>query len=78
MNEIEIVTNALKNLFSSASDIYVDTAYRECELKVSAEDFQGEISSCLFENEIRFEMVDFWDNYPYKYVFGYHPVKGSF
>jgi hypothetical protein len=78
MGEIEIVTNSLKSLFSSASDIYVDVKSRECELKVSVDDFRGEISGRLFENGISFEMVDFWDNFPYKYIFQYHPLNGSF
>lgn len=78
MNEIELVTDSLKNLFSSASDIYIDTENRECELKVSADDYEGEITQRIFENGIRFEMVDFWDNLPYKYIFQYHPVKGNF
>ncbi len=65
------VTQSLKKLFASASDIFVDPSTKECEVKISVDDFQGEIREKLIEDGIHFRMVDFWDNYPFKYIFEY-------
>jgi hypothetical protein len=70
------VTASLKKLFESASDIYVDTLNKECEAKISVDEFQGEISERLFEGGVQFMMVDYWDTYPFKYVFQYR-TNGS-
>ncbi len=65
------VASSLKRLFESASDIYVDTLNKECEAKISVDEFQGEISERLFEGGVQFMMVDYWDTFPFKYVFQY-------
>lgn len=69
--ETTLVTNSLKKLFSSASDIYVDTETKECEAKISVDEFRGEISGRLFESGVQFTMVDYWDTLPFKYIFEY-------
>jgi len=66
-----VVSNSLKKLFPSAYDIYVDEKTNYCEVSVSVDDYQGIITDKLTENGISFEMVDYWDNYPFKYVFSY-------
>ncbi len=74
--EIDKVTSSLKKLFESASDIYVDTKNKECEAKVSVDDFRGEITNRLFESGVQFTMVDYWDTLPFKYVFQYR-INGN-
>jgi hypothetical protein len=69
--EVNKVTNSLKKLFESASDIYVDTENKECEAKISVDEFQGEITNKLYEGGVQFIMVDYWDTLPFKYVFQY-------
>lgn len=69
--EVIKVSESLRRLFTTASDIFVDPRTKECEVKISVDEFQGEIREKLFENGIHFQMVDFWDNYPFKYVFQY-------
>ncbi len=66
------VSQSLKKLFTSASDIFVDPITKECEVKISVDEFKGEITEKLIEDGIHFQMVDFWDNYPFKYIFQYH------
>jgi hypothetical protein len=66
------VRYSLKKLFNSASDIFVDSDTKVCEVKISVDEFQGELREVLIDSGIRFQMVDFWDNYPFKYVFQYH------
>ncbi|MCF8302600.1 MAG: hypothetical protein K9I94_04920 [Bacteroidales bacterium] len=68
------VRQSLINLFESASDIFVDPATKECEVKVSVDEYQGEISGLLYDNNVKLEMIDYWDTYPYKYVFSYKTV----
>lgn len=69
--EVEQVTNSLKKLFETASDVYVDTENKECEAKISVDEFRGEITSKLFEGGVQFTMIDYWDTLPFKYVFQY-------
>ena len=69
--EVDKVTNSLRKLFETASDIYVDTENKECEAKISVDEFQGEITKKLFESGVQFTMVDYWDTLPFKYVFQY-------
>lgn len=69
--EVTIVTDSLRKLFETASDIYVDTKTKECEAKISVDEFQGEITGRLIEDGVQFLMVDYWDTYPFKYVFQY-------
>lgn len=73
--EENMVVKCLKNTFPSASDIFVDTTLKECEVKVSVDDYQGEIPGKISDNGIILEMVDFCDVFPYKYVFSYHTVR---
>jgi len=75
MDEQRYVLAGLKALFPSASDLYVDINHKECEIKVSVDEFQGEIRESLIGNYIRFTMVDYCDTYPYKYVFAYQFTK---
>jgi hypothetical protein len=70
-SEILRVTKCLKSTFVSASDIFVDTFLQECEVKVSVDEFEGEIDRRIFGNGVKLDMVDFNDIYPYKYVFSY-------
>ena len=65
------VINSLKKLFPTAYDIYVDTENKECEAKISVDEFQGEITERLFQDGVQFVMVDYWDTLPFKYVFQY-------
>ncbi len=70
-NEVSRVKNCLRGIFTSASDIYVDPDIKECEVKVSGDEYQGEIFERLVGDNVYLEMVDFCDTYPYKYVFSY-------
>jgi hypothetical protein len=74
-NEIQLVTQCLKNLFASASDIFVDPKTKECEVKISVEDFRGDITEQLFDSGYGFRMIDYWDNLPFKYIFEYRKIK---
>ena len=65
------VEKSLRRLFNTASDIYVDTTVKECEVKVGVDEFHGRIDRELFEENIRLVMVDYSDVFPYKYVFEY-------
>ena len=70
-SEVTKVTDSLRKLFETASDIYVDTKTKECEARISVDEFRGEITDRLFEGGVQFLMVDYWDTYPFKYVFEY-------
>jgi len=75
--EKENVTQSLKKMFPSAYNVFVDENVKYCEISISVDDFQGTISQKLTENGIQFEMIDYWDSYPFKYVFSYrypHPI----
>ncbi|MBU2650173.1 MAG: hypothetical protein KKA81_04500 [Bacteroidetes bacterium] len=74
-DEAQQVIRCLQAAFASASDIYVDTELKECEAKVSVDDFRGEISGKFSEMGITLEMVDFCDTFPYKYVFSYSVAR---
>ncbi len=69
--EKQQISKVLRKLFESASDIYVDTKIKECEVRVDIDEFQGEINGRLHEGNVWLEMVDYIDIYPYKYVFSY-------
>lgn len=72
MSEEQIrVSQSLQSFFSSASNIYVDPETKECEVTVSVDEFQGEISGYLHESGVKLQMVDYCDTYPFKYVFNY-------
>jgi hypothetical protein len=73
--EIAVVETGLKKLFQSASDIFIDPHLKECEVKVSVDEFQGEITGRIFENGVQYNMVDYCDIYPFKYVFSYKKKK---
>lgn len=73
--EANKVASSLKKLFVSASDIYVDTKNKECEVKISVDEFKGEITERLIESGVQFWMIDYWDTLPFKYVFKYR-AKG--
>ncbi len=75
--EASKVSQSLKKLFLSASDVYVDTESKECEAKISVDEFRGEITERLFESGFQFVMVDYWDTYPFKYVFHYSRAGSS-
>jgi hypothetical protein len=72
--EVVKVKKCLEGTFITASDIYIDTRMRECEVKVSVDEFEGEIIRKIYGNGIKLDMVDFSDIYPFKYVFSYQPV----
>lgn len=65
------IKKSLKKLFPTASQIFVDTAVKECSVIISIDDYQGQFEGFLFEDEVQYKMVDFNDNYPFKYVFAY-------
>lgn len=67
-NQIE---QSLRQAFPTASDIYIDQVTKECEVTVSIDDFQGELYGQLYENGVVLKMVDYCDEYPFKYVFSY-------
>jgi len=69
--ESTTVAESLKKLFHTAYDIYVNTATKECEAKISVDEFQGEITEKLYQDGVQFIMVDYWDSLPFKYVFEY-------
>lgn len=69
--EKDKVTGSLKKMFPSAYNIFVDEKVKYCEISISVDDFQGTIGHKFTENGIQFEMIDYWDNYPFKYVFSY-------
>ena len=71
ITERKKVEESLRKSFDSASNIYVDTDSKECEVTISIDDYQGEIKGKLFENGVSLEMIDYCDVYPFKYVFGY-------
>jgi hypothetical protein len=73
--EKQSVEAGLRLLFNSASDIFIDTEIKECEVKISVDEYQGELREMLFENGMQFSMVDYCDIYPFKYVFSYKKVK---
>lgn len=73
--EIKQVEGCLKNLFESATDIFVDTQSKECEVKISVDDYLGEFDNTLIDNKVKLKMVDFCDTYPFKYVFSYNTIK---
>jgi hypothetical protein len=69
--EINKVEETLRKSFESASNIYVNPITKECEVTISIDDYQGELSSKMYENGVCLEMVDYCDVYPFKYVFKY-------
>ncbi|MBP7850152.1 MAG: hypothetical protein KA053_07750 [Lentimicrobiaceae bacterium] len=69
--EIGLVTNGLRSLFNSATDIFVDPLNKECEVKVSIDEYQGEFEGRLVSANIHYILVDYCDTYPFKYVFSY-------
>jgi hypothetical protein len=69
------IEGSLKKLFETASDIFIDTMSKECEVKISVDEFQGEIPGRLYENGVQFNMIDYCDIYPFKYVFSYRKLK---
>lgn len=74
--EKQKVETGLRRLFTSASNIFIDTDIKECEVRISIDEYQGELRDRLFENGMQFNMVDYCDIYPFKYVFSYKTVKG--
>ncbi|MBN1340432.1 MAG: hypothetical protein JXA03_13975 [Bacteroidales bacterium] len=70
-DEVNIVKINLRQAFVSASDIYVDIMNKVCEVTVSVDDFQGESIGYIVTDSITFTMIDYVDNYPFKYVFSY-------
>ncbi len=69
--EIQQVEKSLRDTFQTASNIYVDTHTRECEVFISVDEYQGEISHVILTNGVILRMVDYCDTYPFKYVFNY-------
>ncbi len=51
--EITKVKECLQSTFKSASDIFIDPSSGECEVKVSVDEFGGEISRRLFSNGVK-------------------------
>ena len=69
------VSDSLRKLFPTASNIFVDTQNKECEVHISVDDFRGIINEKLFEDGVQFLMIDYWDNLPFKYIFEYKTRK---
>lgn len=70
-NEKQQVIKSLKTLFPSAQNVFVDLNSKSCEITVDVEEFRGAISEKLVEKGLKFEMIDYWDIYPFKYIFSY-------
>ena len=70
-SETEQVTDALRKVFITASDIFVDPDTKECEAKISVDEFRGDITERLFADGVQFKVIDYWDTYPFKYVLQY-------
>ncbi|MCF8228963.1 MAG: hypothetical protein K9G58_02255 [Bacteroidales bacterium] len=68
------VETCLKRVFQTASDVFIDPGTKECEVKVSIDEYQGEIEHQIIENKVKLKMVDFCDTYPFKYVFSYKTI----
>ena len=75
-SEISKVKALLKNSFQSASNIYVDTFNKECEVSVSIDEYQGVINDFIVDSNVRLQMIDYSDIYPFKYVF-YYKIKNN-
>jgi hypothetical protein len=69
------VYKCIRGTFTSASDIFIDTSIQECEVKVSVDEFEGEINRKIMGNGVKLLMVDYSDVYPYKYVFSYSLLR---
>jgi len=69
------VYKCIRGTFTSASDIFIDTNAQECEVKVSVDEFEGEINRKIMGNGVKLLMVDYSDVYPYKYVFSYSMLR---
>lgn len=69
------VLGCIHGTFTSASDIFVDTNAQECEVKVSVDEFEGEINRKIMGNGVKLLMVNYSDVYPYKYVFSYSMMR---
>lgn len=69
------VANSLKQTFSTAHNIYIDTVTKECEVSISVDDYEGESLQPFFEEGVKFHLVDYCDTYPFKYVFNYVLMK---
>ncbi len=65
------IKKSLKKLFPSASQIFVDTSLKECSVLITIDDYHGQIEGYLFQDEILYQMVDYNDIVPFKYVFSY-------
>ncbi|MBN3034705.1 MAG: hypothetical protein JW861_03910 [Bacteroidales bacterium] len=69
--EMHLVRKCLRESFRTASDIFVDTTTRECEVTISVDEYQGELPGYLVAGDVVLSMVDFCDTFPFKYVFSY-------
>jgi hypothetical protein len=69
------VYKCIRGTFTTASDIFIDTNAQECEVKVSVDEFEGEINRKIMGNGVKLLMVDYSDIYPYKYVFSYSMLR---
>ena len=69
--ELSKVKDILKHSFKSASNIYIDTNTKECEVTLTGDDYHGELDGYLVGNGVSLKMVDYCDVYPFKYVFSY-------
>lgn len=65
------IKKSLKKLFPSALQIFVDTSLKECSVLITIDDYDGQIEGYLFQDEIVYQMVDYNDIVPFKYVFSY-------
>lgn len=75
-SEISKVKLSLKNSFQSASNIYVDSVNKECEVTVSMDDYQGAINGFIVNDDVKLKMIDYSDIYPFKYIF-YYLIKNN-
>ena len=65
------IKKSLKKLFPSASQIFVDTSVKECSVIITMDDYNGQLDGYLFQDEVQYQMVDYNDIVPFKYVFAY-------
>ena len=73
--EIPQVEKCLRQAFSSANDIFIDPLSKECETKISVDEYEGEFDHYIIRNKVRLKLIDYNDTYPFKYVFSYTTIN---
>lgn len=69
------VEKCLRQAFSSANDIFIDPQSKECEAKISVDEYEGEFDHFIISNKVKLKLIDYNDTYPFKYVFSYKTIS---